>query len=103
MKMIMRLTNESNTACSWDVGSKAVTFTVTSGGQRVWSSDDCNPGGSSDVQVVPPGKTFEVTSDWPTVVTQPGCSTQTPARAGSYDVTVADDSLTSAPARFTLG
>ena len=61
------------------------------------------PGGSSDLQVVPPGKTFEVTSEWPTVVTQPGCGTQTPAKAGSYDVSVSDDALTSPSARFTLG
>lgn len=100
---VMSVANTGDSPCTQDVGAAATTFTVTSGGFRVWSSDDCNPGGSEQLEVIPPGQAFAVQAVWPTIITTPGCpTTDNPARPGSYDVTATDAGITSAATRFVL-
>lgn len=100
---VMEIANNGDSPCRQDVGAAATTFTVTSGGYRVWSSDDCNPGGSEQLEVIPPGQAFAVQAVWPTIITTPGCpTTDNPARPGSYDVTATDDGISSAATRFVL-
>jgi len=100
---VMTIANNGDQPCSQDVGAAVTSFTVTSGGFRVWSSDDCNPGGANQVEVIPPGQAFAVQATWPTIVTTPGCpTTDVPAQAGSYDVVGTDGQLTSPPVRFAL-
>ena len=55
---IMTITNNSDVECTRGVGAADTSFTVTSGGYRVWSSDDCNPGGEAASEVIPPGQAF---------------------------------------------
>lgn len=99
----MAVANNGQAPCSQDVGPAATSFTVTSGGYRVWSSDDCNPAGGNQVEVIPPGQAFVVQATWPTIVTTPGCPSQDQrAQAGAYDVVATDDGLSSAPVRFNL-
>lgn len=100
---VMSIANNGDAPCSQDVGAAATSFTVTSGGYRVWSSDDCNPGGSKQLEVIPPGQAFAVQAVWPTIITTPGCpATDNPARPGSYDVTATDAGISSAATRFVL-
>jgi hypothetical protein len=69
----------------------------------VWSSDDCSPGGPSQVETIPPGQAFAVQATWPAVITSPGCpQPQNPAQAGTYDVQGSNGDLTGSTARFTL-
>jgi hypothetical protein len=99
----MAIANNGESACTQDVGPAATSFTITSGGFRVWSSDDCNPEGGNQVELIPPGQAFVVQATWPTIVTTPGCPTQDQrAQAGTYDVVGTDDGLSSAPVRFVL-
>jgi len=78
--------------------------TVFSGNDRVWSSDDCSPGGGSQVVTLKPGAapvTFSVT--WARKRSAPGC----PAGArdvpsGTYRVTGRFGDVVSASDTFTM-
>lgn len=99
----MAIANNGDSPCTQDVGPAVTSFTVTSGGFRVWSSDDCNPSGGNQVELIPPGQAFVVQATWPTIVTTPGCPSQDQrAQAGAYDVVGSDDGLSSPPVRFVL-
>src|SRR5688500_8812921 len=47
--------NKGAVACTRDVGQAAREIVVTSGNDRVWSSDDCSPGGGAQVVTLQPG------------------------------------------------
>ncbi len=99
----MTISNISEAPCTRDVGPVVNEFLITSGGYRVWSSDDCNPGGPSQVETIPAGQAFMVQAAWPAIVTSPGCpSPQQPAQAGSYNVAGANGSAIGTSASFAL-
>lgn len=100
---VMTITNNSSVACTRPVGAADTSFTVSSGGYRVWSSDDCNPGGEAVAEVIPPGKAFALQATWDGSITEPGCpSPQRKATAGTYDVTATDGAVKSSETRFVL-
>lgn len=100
----MTIANISGSPCTRDVGPVVNEFLITSGGYRVWSSDDCNPGGPSQIETIPVDQAFVVQASWPTIVTSPGCpSPQQLAQAGSYDVTGANGRAVGSSAAFALG
>lgn len=100
---VMKVQNKSGAACTRDVGAKNNSFLVTSGGFRVWSSDDCSPGGASQLEVIPPAQAFGVQGTWNQTITSPGCpSPQDAAQPGSYEVEASNGGVTSARARFGL-
>lgn len=96
--------NKGTVPCSRNVGTKVNTLTVSSsGGTRMWSSDDCSPGGQDQVETIPPGSAFEVTASWNQAITQEGCpSGLGAAKAGQYQVVGTNAGQDSAPAPFTL-
>lgn len=99
----MTIANTSGVPCTRDVGAAVNQFTITSGGYRVWSSDDCNPGGQNQIETIPPGQAFAVQAAWPTVITTPGCPTpQQPAQPGTYDVSGTNGTVTGVATRFSL-
>ncbi len=100
---VMKVANKGQVPCTRDVGPKNTSFTVTSGGYRVWSSDDCSPGGESKVETIPPGQAYGVQATWNQEISLEGCpSGQPAAKAGSYSVTAASGSVTSPEAPFQL-
>jgi hypothetical protein len=52
----MRIENTSSKACTRDLGAAQNELTITSGSAHVWSSDDCNPGGTPQVETLAPGQ-----------------------------------------------
>lgn len=95
--------NVSEEACSRDVGQSANELRVTSGGAQVWSSDDCNPGGSTDRTNLDPGDRFVQTVSWPKVLSAEGCPTpQESAEPGTYQVIARNLEVLSEPAVFVL-
>jgi hypothetical protein len=54
----MSITNTGSTACTFDVGTSAQLYTITSGADPIWSSKDCQTGAASSVQTLEPGKTL---------------------------------------------
>lgn len=92
------------TECLRDVGATANTVTVTSEGRRVWSSDDCTPGGAPDVRRISQTKPFAVTVTWQGDVSRPGCASPRPkSPAGTYDVQGRNGDVIGPKDTFTLG
>ena len=86
-RLELRITNTGTAPCSRDLGQAAVELQVVSGDDRIWSSDDCAPGGEADVTVLQPGEAESSTVTWPGTRSKPGCQgDDEPADAGTYRV-----------------
>ena len=86
-KLFISVKNISDLPCRVDLGSDALSFVVTSGEDRVWSSDDCQGKGSKDVRVLKPGQALEARAVWGGARSAPGCPKGQPeARPGTYVV-----------------
>jgi hypothetical protein len=86
-RLELRITNSGATPCSRDVGQAAVELQVVSGDDRIWSSDDCAPGGEPELTVLQPGAVETSTVTWPGTRSLPGCQgDDEPADAGTYRV-----------------
>lgn len=97
------ITNIGDVACQRDIGAKANTISITSGGYPVWSSDDCSPGGSSNVVVMKPGEGYQVTVSWKGVVTEGRCPDNPPkAQPGSYEAQGKNGEVVSKKKTFAL-
>ncbi len=84
-KITMVVTNTSKVACRRDLGAGAVELLVTSGNDRIWSSDDCNPSTAKALTTLQPGGTQAVVKTWPGVRSRPGCQgAKETARPGTY-------------------
>lgn len=101
---VMKISNTGTAPCTRDVGPAANTFSVTSGGFDVWSSDACTGTGESQEEEIPAGEAFAVKGTWDGTVTSNGCgASATPAQAGAYQVEAKNGTVTSDPLSFTLG
>ena len=86
-RLELTVTNTGTAPCSRDLGQAAVEVQVVSGNDRIWSSDDCAPGGEADVTVLEPGQAETSTVTWPGTRSLPGCQgDDEPADAGTYRV-----------------
>jgi hypothetical protein len=95
--------NVSDETCSRDVGPAALELRVSSGGSRVWSSDDCNPGGDPRLKVLGPQDRFVQSVQWGRTLSQEGCPTpQESAEPGTYQVVARNQERFSDPAAFVL-
>lgn len=102
-RLRMRIQNTSSKPCRRDIGAAQNELVITSGTARVWSSDDCNPGGSQQVQTIQPGQSYSVTVTWLGKLSKKGCPADMPeAQAGSYKLTGRNSAVTSKPASFSL-
>lgn len=102
-RLRMRIQNTSSKPCRRDIGAGQNELVITSGSTRVWSSDDCNPGGAAQVQTIQPGQSYSVTVTWLGKLSKKGCPADQPeAQAGSYKLTGRNGGVTSKPATFAL-
>lgn len=86
-KLFITVKNVSDLPCRVDLGSDALSFVITSGKDRIWSSDDCQGKGTKDVRVLKPGKALEARAVWGGTRSAPGCPKGQPqARPGTYVV-----------------
>jgi hypothetical protein len=51
----MKITNAGSAPCTFDVGTGAQEYVITSGTDRIWSSKDCQKSPTSTPQVLQPG------------------------------------------------
>ena len=87
-RLSLRVTNTGSAPCTRDLGQAAVELLVFSGGDRIWSSDDCAPGGPKDVTTLAPGEPVTRASTWDGRRSRPGCEgSKAQARPGTYRVT----------------
>jgi len=102
-RLRMRIQNISSSACKRDIGSKSNELIITSGNARVWSSDDCNPGGTSQVVTLKPDQSYSVDVTWLGRLSQKGCPPNQPiAEAGTYKLVGRNGEVESQPAVFSL-
>ena len=86
-RLSLRVTNTGATPCTRDLGQAAVELLVFSGKDRIWSSDDCAPGGAKNVVTLPPGKPQVQRVTWNGRRSRPGCAgDKESALAGTYRV-----------------
>ena len=102
-RLELRVTNTGPVPCSRDLGQAAVEVSVVSGDDRIWSSDDCAPGGTADVVVLEPGTPEVSRVTWPGTRSLPGCEgDEARARPGTYRVTGRVGDLRAEGESFTL-
>jgi hypothetical protein len=103
-RLNMSIRNSGSTTCTRDVGQAALELRVsTAAGARVWSSDDCAPGGPHLVVTLKPNQIFRTALVWSRTTSKPGCPTGQPkAAAGNYSLKGRNLDLTSAGAAFEL-
>jgi len=96
--------NNGTVPCTRDVGQGAREIRVTSGNDRVWSSDDCSPGGGTQIVTLQPKAapvTFAVT--WARKRSASGCPAGTEtAGPGTYRVVGRFGQVESTGDTFTL-
>ena len=86
-RLTLVVTNLASVSCTRDVGAAARELRVVSGADRVWSSDDCAPGGEPDVVLLEPGRTRSFSVTWSRTRSRPGCAgPRDPAGPGTYRV-----------------
>lgn len=101
--LTLTVRNDSEAPCEVEVGSIAAELVVTSGSDRVWSSDDCEQQGASRVVSIGPGDEDATTVQWRRERSAPGCADDLPApRPGTYLVTGRLGEVTSEGVSFVL-
>lgn len=86
-RLSLSITNTGTTPCTRDLGQAQVELTVTSGRDRIWSSDDCAPGGDPDVVTLEPGEPVVQSVTWDGRRSLPGCAGEkAQAQPGTYRV-----------------
>jgi hypothetical protein len=102
---VLRLvvTNLSAQPCVRDLDSARQEIVVWSidGKTRLWSSNDCANGSSTDLRTLVPGQPVAFAVTWAGRTSSPGCaSTRTVVPAGGYRVMTRVDDLISDPTPF---
>lgn len=93
--------NAGDAACAVDLGS--VVLLVTSGEDRVWSSEDCQDGGEERRVVLEPGAEEQQTVTWQRVRSAEGCpETDEELAPGTYQVRASVGEFASRATQFTL-
>jgi hypothetical protein len=84
-KLFIGVKNMGPAPCQVDLGSKALSFVITSGKDRIWSSDDCQGKGEHDIRLLKPGQELWARSVWGKVRSAPGCPKgEASAKPGYY-------------------
>lgn len=85
--LVLTVTNTGSGPCSRDLGQGAVELLVVSGADRIWSSDDCAPGGPAKQVVLAPDTPSVTRLTWAGRRSLPGCEgAKAQATAGTYRV-----------------
>jgi hypothetical protein len=89
----MSITNSGAGACTFDVGTDAQLYLITSGSDQIWSSKDCQTAPAPNKQVLEPGKAVSTTPfPWDrtrsSTTSCTGTRPQVTAGGASYHLTV---------------
>ncbi|HEY2766602.1 MAG TPA: hypothetical protein VGJ13_21705 [Pseudonocardiaceae bacterium] len=100
----MIVANLGSTPCVRDLDAALQEAVVLSAdGTRLWSSNDCDAGGSTSMRTLAPGQRLVFSVAWAGRTSQPGCSAQrVVVPAGTYQLMVKLGQLASRPASFRL-
>jgi hypothetical protein len=85
LSLTIAVRNTGDVACRRGLGQGAVEIVITSGEDRIWSSDDCAPGGDEGEVVLEPGASQSARATWPGTRSAPDCPPDQPAaQPGTY-------------------
>lgn len=102
--LVLTVTNTGTTPCTRDLGQGAVELMVVSGSDRIWSSDDCAPGGPAKLVVLAAQEESVTRLTWTGRRSQPGCAgDKAAAQAGTYRVNARLGDLRVEGSAFVLG
>jgi hypothetical protein len=100
----LRIRNISTRTCKRDVGAGPQELhIVNSAGQTLWSSDNCQSGGGSDVRTFGPNIEDTFSLGWDGYGNGPSCAPTTKLPDGNYQIVAKLDTKVSAPVPFTIG
>lgn len=99
----LRVENVGADPCAANVGTTQQVFTVTSGSDRIFSTEDCQVEGQDVQLMLEPGVQETARFTWDRTRSAPGCTdvTATPG-PGTYRLEVALGEITAQPVAFTL-
>jgi hypothetical protein len=99
----LTVTNAGTATCTADLGSAALSVVVTSGPDRIWSSDDCGGAGTTKLTPLAAGASWSTSVSWSGTRSSPGhCSNRVPAKPGFYEAQASAGGVSSAPYRFQM-
>lgn len=102
-RLTLTIQNVGTFACTRDIGPKANSLTITTGGFPVWSSDACNASTTSKPAIMQAGEKVATSITWNGRESPKNCSNKGAlAEAGSYDLTGANDLVQSDKTPFAL-
>lgn len=104
-KLATTITNPGKEACLVDAGTDAAALVITSGDDRVWSSQDCASEASGyRPLLLAAGESVKDSVTWKRVRSEEKCPKDLPApKAGTYAATYSVGGVNAAPEVFTLG
>lgn len=86
-RLELRVTNTGSAPCTLDLGQAATELLIFSGPDRIWSSDDCAPGGAAKPTTLEPGKAVPTRLTWAGRRSLPGCEgPKAQALPGTYRI-----------------
>ena len=99
----LRIENVGEEPCEANVGTTQQVFTVTSGSDRIFSTEDCQVEGQDVQLMLEPGVQETARFTWDRTRSAPGCTevSATPG-PGTYRLEVALGEITAQPVAFTL-
>ncbi len=102
-QFVVSLTNTGSQPCTVDAGAAAREILITSGSDRIWSSQDCAEDPPERLLLLEPGAKDEDTVVWDRTRSAEGCPADLPApRPGTYSAVATIEGTSSASAVFDL-
>ncbi|MEN3359012.1 MAG: hypothetical protein V7637_2994 [Mycobacteriales bacterium] len=102
-QIALSLQNTSGTTCTRDLAASQQEVLLYDGRTRLWSSNDCYPGGGTDVQAIASGERDRYSVTWSGLASRPGCAgTRTRVGAGRYSLVGRIGTLRSEPTTLIL-
>ncbi|WP_311477384.1 hypothetical protein [uncultured Gulosibacter sp.] len=106
-KLSFSIENTGTSECTFDVGTAAQQFRITSGSDQIWMSTDCQQNPENQQVLLKPGRKFDSPElEWVRERSTPDtCDTQRPAAVGGdayYHLTVTVNGAESDPVMFVL-
>jgi hypothetical protein len=102
-RIVLSVQNVSGTPCTRDLGAAQQEVMLYQGSDRLWSSNDCYPGGGQDVETINAGERDRYTVTWSGLSSHPKCTgTRTRVGPGTYKLVGRVGSLQSDPFSLTI-
>jgi hypothetical protein len=102
-QITLSVRNVSRGTCSRDLAASQQEVLLYAGRTRLWSSNDCYPGGGQDIQALAPGEHDSYSVTWSGLSSQPKCAGhRSRVGPGRYSLIARIGTLRSPPAALTL-